>query len=356
MLPVTSIACLLLAWGNAPAILEAPKDHQGVSAPVYDVVYVKSGLEIVIKYAGKPRTVRLLGIDTPMIARDSKVDALNQTNHLRSLIQARGKLSLEFENGGQPDARGRLLAQARRASDGVWLNLAMLEQGFATTSITEEFPAHAEFAAAEQRAKTGQLGMWAPSFLKVAVQPTPPARPRNTRKPRQVGPFLALPAGRDGRPMNPLDGNHATKSSESSSSGQSDSNHGDTPSPGQSTSSTYAITHPYSPPRNPSRRDNFPAFWGNTSAAPYQNGGSFGTGSSGMSGAGHFGGNTHPGHSTGYGGSGYPSSSGSSSSGSSGSSSSSYSGSSSSSSSASSSSSYSGSSSSSSSGSFGHHR
>src|SRR5690349_6573124 len=34
MLPVTSIACLLLAWADAPASLPAAKDHQGVSAAV----------------------------------------------------------------------------------------------------------------------------------------------------------------------------------------------------------------------------------------------------------------------------------------------------------------------------------
>jgi hypothetical protein len=206
--------------------------------------------------------------------------------------------------------------------------------------------------------------MWAPNFRKVAVQPTPFASPRHARKPHQVGPVLALPAWRGGRPMNPPGGNDATGSSESRSSEQADSNKYDsTPTPGQSSSSTYA-GQPYSPPRNSNRGSSFPPFWGTTPSSPYQNGGSFGTGYSGMPGAGHFGGYSQPGHSSGYGGGSHPSSSGSSSSssyGSSssssyGSSSSSSSGSSSSSSSGTSSSSYSAPSSSSSSGSFGHHR
>jgi endonuclease YncB( thermonuclease family) len=356
MLPVTSMACLLLAWGDAPAILPAPNGQQGVSAAVYEVMAIPSGLELVVKYDGKPTTVRLLGIGTPEIALDPKVDVLNQRNYLHGLIAIGARVSLECGTEGQPDARGHLVAQVRRASDGVWLNLEMLEQGFATTSTTEEFSARADFEAAEQRAKNGQHGMWAPNYLQVAVQPTPFVPPHHASRAHPI-PFIPAPAaGWFGPPANRQGGNGTTRSSERSSSERLESHdYRPDPSPPPASSTGYFTVLPYYPPQNANRGSGFAPFWGVTPVSPYQNGGSFGTGSSGMPGAGHFGGFTHSSQSSGYGGGGYPASSGSSSSGSYGNSSSSSSGSSGSSSSGSSSSSSSGQSSSGASGSSGHH-
>jgi endonuclease YncB( thermonuclease family) len=358
MVPMNSIACLLLAWGNASATVEAPKAHQVVSAPAYEVMQIKSGLEIVIKYAGKPMTVQLLGIDTPTIDPDwKKVEVLNQRNHLHALIQTGDKVGLGSVTRVQPYARNQLLAQVRRASDGVWLNLAMLEQGFATTSTKQEFSARADFAAAEQRAKNGRLGMWAPDFLKVAVQPTRFVPPKNAPKLRRIAQAQARAIPMAGVRGNGRGGNASTSSSESSSSdsGKSSNDHDDpTPTPPSASDNATARTS-WQPQRN--RGSSFAPFWGSTPVSPYQNGGSFGGGTTATPGAGHYAGYAHPAHSSGYGGGGQTASYGSHSSSSYGSSSSSSSGSSSSSSSSTSSSSSYGSSSASSYGgsAHGHH-
>ena len=165
MLLVIPLACLLPAWGEAPAIPLAPKNHQDVrQAPRYTVMQIKSGVEILVKRDGNETTVRLLGIDTPRISPAPKVDVLSQMQFLRGLIRVGDKVSLETEVGAKPDASGHLLAHVRRASDGLWLNRDMVEQGFATAATLHPFTAQAEFAAAEQRAKDGELGMWAPDF------------------------------------------------------------------------------------------------------------------------------------------------------------------------------------------------
>ena len=102
---------------------------------------------------------------------------------LRGLIRVGDMVSLETEAGAKPDASGHLLAHARRSSDGLWLNRDMIEQGFATTS-RHLFTAQAEFAAAEQRAKDAELGVWAPDFLDRAAQAGAFERvPKRTRVP-----------------------------------------------------------------------------------------------------------------------------------------------------------------------------
>ena len=56
MLLVTPIACLLLAWGEAPAIPVAPENHQDErEVPRYVVTQIKSGIEILVKRDGEQR-------------------------------------------------------------------------------------------------------------------------------------------------------------------------------------------------------------------------------------------------------------------------------------------------------------
>src|SRR5262249_38724544 len=99
------------------------------------------------------------------------INVLNQKNFLRGLI-GKEKVCLDIEPGAQPDAKDVLRAHVRRVSDRVWLNLDMIEKGFATASTAEAFAVSAKVAAAEQRAKNLQPGMWAPDCLANATQHT----------------------------------------------------------------------------------------------------------------------------------------------------------------------------------------
>jgi endonuclease YncB( thermonuclease family) len=228
MLLVTPIVSLLLAWGNDPVVPNALKDHQHVGqTPIYKVLVIKSGVEILVKGDGNPTTVRLLGIDTPRVSPEPQVNVLNQMNHLRGLIPIGAKVSLETGAGARPDAKGLLLAQVRRASNGRSVNLDMLDQGYATTSTTQVFSARADFAAAEQRAKQGKLGMWAPNFLQVAFQPTPIVPPRRGRRPGRVAWGQAPQRGGVGQPKNEPAGDHTTSSSEMSNPSPSEKSNND---------------------------------------------------------------------------------------------------------------------------------
>jgi endonuclease YncB( thermonuclease family) len=298
-------------------------EHQGASTAVYEVMLIPSGVELIVKYDAKPTMVRLLGIDRPTIASDPKFDVLNQRNCLHSLIQIGAKVILEFETVGRFDAQGHLAAQVRRVSDGLWLNLEMLDQGFATTSTTAEFAARAEFAAAEHRAKNGERGMWAPNYLEAGVQPTPFVPPHHVRRAHPVPIFLMPPGGWAGPPMNWQGGNSTILLFESTSSAHNERyDYHPAPCPQPPGSPVYGFVPPYFPPQNSGRESSVAPFWGTNPVSPYQNGGSFGTGSAGMPGAGHFGGFVHPGHNSGHGGGGPLTPNGSGSSGSSGSSSS----------------------------------
>ena len=172
MLLVTPIACLLLAWVDPPATPDAPKGpHDVRPAPLYEVMVVNSGVEIVIKRDGNPVKVRLLGIDTPKIAPEPKVDRLNQRTFLSGLVKNKDLVSLETEPGAKPDAAGHLLAHVRRASDGLWLNLDMIEQGFATAATMPPFIAKLSSPRPSNKRRTVSSACRAPDFLDHAAQP-----------------------------------------------------------------------------------------------------------------------------------------------------------------------------------------
>src|SRR5438105_2021611 len=156
MMLMTTIACLLVG-------LEAPETPVR-PAPCCEVMQVKSGVELVVKQQGKPMPIRLLGIDTPRSSLDPKADLLSQRQFLRGLVGCGDQVYLETEDPAATDDEGHLLAQVHRASDGLWLNLEMAEQGYATESARYVSRAQAAFATAEQGARDARRGMWAPDY------------------------------------------------------------------------------------------------------------------------------------------------------------------------------------------------
>jgi endonuclease YncB( thermonuclease family) len=165
--------------------------------PTTEVMQIKSGVEIVVKRDGGPVTIRLLGIDTPRNSPDAKVDVLSQRQFLQGLVAIGDRVRLETEDGAATDAQGHLLALVYRASDGLWLNRELVEQGFATRSARYVSRGQAILADAEQRAREAQLGMWAPDYRDHAVQPTPfrapRSRPRFTRSGGLPAPMVPVP-------------------------------------------------------------------------------------------------------------------------------------------------------------------
>ena len=113
--------------------------------------------------AGTTERVRLLGVDTPEVDHNDSaasqcygVLAWNAT--IDFAVGEEAYLTFDAEC---TDTYGRSLAYLYRASDGLFVNQQLIEQGFARTcarSPNDTFSA--DFAAAEQGAQAEQRGLW----------------------------------------------------------------------------------------------------------------------------------------------------------------------------------------------------
>lgn len=109
------------------------------------------------------RTIRLIGVDTP------------ETKDPRKPVQCFGRAAaaklaelvppgeaVRVEVGVEPvDRYGRTLAYLYRARDGLWVNMALVEQGYARVATYPPNDAHAgEYLAAERAAREAGRGLW----------------------------------------------------------------------------------------------------------------------------------------------------------------------------------------------------
>ena len=186
---LVSLCCLALGWPAAPPAQ--------MSEPL-EVMLVKSGGEVVVKHEGRPTTVRLLGIDTPKTGVESPLmDRQSQTNHLRSLIAVGSKVRIAFAGRTDAENKGPVLGQVYRQKDGLWLNLAMVEDGFAVASKDAPPADYPMILAAEGRAREARRGMWATDFKANAPQPARFERASKHRPSRNksAARFIETPPG-----------------------------------------------------------------------------------------------------------------------------------------------------------------
>lgn len=112
---------------------------------------------------GKDEHVRLIGIDTPETKKpNSPVECFGQeaTDHLRTLLPDGTRIRLE-RDAEERDRYGRLLAYVYRASDGLFINLAMADDGYAAQLTVPPNVAHAEtFRTAAETARQQNRGLW----------------------------------------------------------------------------------------------------------------------------------------------------------------------------------------------------
>jgi micrococcal nuclease len=113
-------------------------------------------------------TVRYLLIDTPeskkpgLCVQPYAIEASDRNNQL----VRNGRLTLEFEQGDQRDAYGRLLAYVY--ADGQSVQETLLKEGFARVAYILDPPYKylADFKAAEAIAKKNKLKIWSrPNYV-----------------------------------------------------------------------------------------------------------------------------------------------------------------------------------------------
>ena len=127
------------------------------------VVRVVDGDTIKVRIGGRTDRVRLLGIDTPESVKPGtpvQCFAIEASDHTKQLLPTgtRVRLVLDLE---PRDRYGRLLAYVYRASDGLFVNLALARDGYARTFTYPPNVAHAdELVRAVQDARSADRGLW----------------------------------------------------------------------------------------------------------------------------------------------------------------------------------------------------
>jgi micrococcal nuclease len=126
-------------------------------------VRVVDGDTVVVRIDGADEKVRLLGIDTPETVdprRPVQCFGKEASRRTKELLPEGAEVRLERDVEPR-DAYDRLLAYVYRADDGTFVNLALLEEGFAQTLTITPNVAYADrFAAAAREARDAGRGLW----------------------------------------------------------------------------------------------------------------------------------------------------------------------------------------------------
>jgi micrococcal nuclease len=199
MSPSASLSSRLLVVGMALAVLAAAawlvlgmpglgrsgRDRAGQPGHA-TVVRVVDGDTLVVRVGGAEESVRLIGIDTPeTVAPGRPVECYGAeaSDHLKALTPAGTDVRLERDVEAR-DVYDRLLAYVYRAGDGLFVNRAQVEGGYAEAKDYPPNSAHrAELQQVQATARAGGTGLWgACGSADVAIGPPgapspPPAGP-----------------------------------------------------------------------------------------------------------------------------------------------------------------------------------
>lgn len=128
------------------------------------VVRVVDGDTILVRQDRREVRVRLVGIDTPETVHPTKpVErfGLEASARMRELVGGR-KVYLVFDpEGDRMDRYGRTIAHVFR-DDGLWVNRAMVADGYAFAYTRFPFRYMGMFREAEQEAREAGRGLWGP--------------------------------------------------------------------------------------------------------------------------------------------------------------------------------------------------
>jgi micrococcal nuclease len=141
------------------------------------VTHPIDGDTVEVRIGGHTESVRLIGIDTPeSVARDRPVECFGPEAKQRTaeLLPAGTHVRLERDIEAR-DQYGRLLAYVHRIDDGAFVNLLLVDEGYAESFPYPPNTAHrADFDRAEAAARAGGRGLW-PTCGGTDVAHTPPA-------------------------------------------------------------------------------------------------------------------------------------------------------------------------------------
>jgi micrococcal nuclease len=127
------------------------------------VAELTDGDTLVLSLSGRDEKVRLVGIDTPETKKPgTPVECFGHeaSTRLAELVPVGTDVRIERDAEAR-DRYGRLLAYVYRRSDNLFVNLAMVRDGYAgQLTIAPNTTYAAEFSAAEREARSDQRGLW----------------------------------------------------------------------------------------------------------------------------------------------------------------------------------------------------
>jgi micrococcal nuclease len=127
------------------------------------VVRPIDGDTVIVRVGHATERVRLLGIDTPeSVSPTVPVECFGpEAKHRTAALLPPGTHVLLQRDVEARDKYDRLLAYVTRVDDGAFVNLLLVQEGYAEAFPFAPNTAHeADFARAEAAAKAGRLGLW----------------------------------------------------------------------------------------------------------------------------------------------------------------------------------------------------
>lgn len=151
---------LVLVAAVAGFLIAGDKGQSGGSATSARVTRVVDGDTIAVQLEGREEKVRLIGIDTPESVRPGtpmQCYARAASSETHRLLDGR-RVTLRFD-AERRDRFGRLLGYVYR--DGMFVNAALVERGYARTLTIPPNVAHAdELARLATAARRDGRGLW----------------------------------------------------------------------------------------------------------------------------------------------------------------------------------------------------
>jgi micrococcal nuclease len=158
---VVKTVVLVVALAVAGATCQKPSEPAAPGQAT--VTKVVDGDTLHIRIGRSDDKVRLVGIDTPETHGPGGLRECfgQEATHRMEELLPDGTTVTVVRDVEARDRYGRLLAYVYRASDGLFVNLAMARDGFAVAlSIAPNVAHAAEFAAAVSDARRANRGLW----------------------------------------------------------------------------------------------------------------------------------------------------------------------------------------------------
>jgi len=127
------------------------------------IVRVVDGDTVIASFAGHDERIRLIGINTPETVHPTKpVECWGPeaSHHTKEILPAGTPITIQRDVEPR-DKYGRLLAYVWRTSDGLFVNLELVADGYARPYPFEPNTSREqEFATAANNAQSQHLGLW----------------------------------------------------------------------------------------------------------------------------------------------------------------------------------------------------